>query len=79
MMHLINLLIIFAFLDVTKTEPTFKTELCLMSGKQSRSGPAYLSMNIVIVECKMGEICTPSNSKLVGNELGYVYHIYIVR
>ena len=54
--------------------PSLKIELCIMSSMTSRSRqPVHPSMNIVIVNCEMGEACTPSNSKIFGNDFGYVY------
>ena len=54
--------------------PNLKIELCFMSGMTARSRPPFHpSMNIVIVSCKEGEACTPSNSEIFGNEFGYVY------
>ena len=43
-----------------------------MSGMTSRSSPSvHPTMDIAIVNCKMGETCTPSNSEIFGNEFGY--------
>ena len=54
--------------------PNLKIELCFMPGMTARSRPPINpSMNIVIVNCKEEETCTPSNSAIVGNEFGYVY------
>ena len=54
--------------------PNLKIELCFMSGMTARSRPPFHpSMNIVIVNCKEGEACTPSNTAIIGNEFGYVY------
>ena len=53
--------------------PNLKFELCFMSGMTSRSSPSvHPTMDIAIVNCKMGETCTPSNSEIFGNEFGYV-------
>ena len=55
----------------TPMAPNFKIELCFMSGMTSRSRPPVNpSMNIVIVNCGIGETCTPSNSKIFGNDFG---------
>ena len=64
----------------TPIAPSLKIELCIMSSMTSRSRPPVNpSMNIVIVNCEMGEACTPSNSKIFGNDFGYVYApIYIL-
>ena len=53
------------------TTASLKIELCIMSSMTSRSrSPAHPSMNIVIVNCEIGEVCTPSNSKIFGNDFG---------
>ena len=53
--------------------PKLKIELCFMSGMTSRSQPpVHPTMDIAIVNCKMGETCTPANSEIFGNEFGYV-------
>ena len=53
--------------------PKLKIELCFMSGMSSRSQPpVHPTMDIAIVNCKMGETCTPANSEIFGNEFGYV-------
>jgi len=55
----------------TPIAPSLKIELCIMSSMTSRSRPPVNpSMNIVIVNCEMGEACTPSNSKIFGNDFG---------
>ena len=54
--------------------PNLKIELCFMQGMTSRSmPPVHPTMDIAIVNCKMGETCTPSNSEIFGNEFGYVF------
>ena len=61
----------------TEISPNLKIELCLLTSMRSGSRPpAYPSMNIVIVNCGMGETCTPSNSEIFGNDFGYVYSYY---
>ena len=64
-------------IDAFKEEPiapNLKIELCFMPGMTARSRPPINpSMNIVIVNCKEEETCTPSNTAIVGNEFGYVY------
>ena len=63
----------------TPIAPSLKIELCIMSSMTSRSRPPVNpSMNIVIVNCEMGEACTPSNSKIFGNDFGYVYGLIYV-
>jgi len=55
----------------TEISPNLKIELCLMTSMRSGRGPpAYPSMNIAIVNCGMGETCTPSNSAIFGNDFG---------
>ena len=52
-------------------------ELCVMPGMTSPGrSPALASMNVKIVECEMGETCSPSNSAIFGNELGYANSYY---
>ena len=54
--------------------PKLKIELCFMSGMTSRSQPpVHPTMDIAIVNCNMGETCSPSNTEIFGNEFGYVY------
>ena len=54
--------------------PKLKIELCFMSGMTARSRtPVDPSYDISIVNCKMGEACTPANTVIIGNEFGYVY------
>ena len=49
-------------------------DLCVIPGmKYPGRSPALASMNVNIVECEMGETCTPSNSAMFGNELGYAF------
>ena len=51
--------------------PKFKIELCFMASMTSRSRPpVHPSMNIKIVNCQIGETCTPSNSEILGNDFG---------
>jgi len=51
--------------------PNLKIELCFVSGMTSRSRPpVHPTMNIAIINCKMGETCTPSNTAIFGNEFG---------
>ena len=51
--------------------PKLKIELCFMTGMTSRSRPPVdPSYDIAIVNCKMGEACTPSNTVIVGNDFG---------
>ena len=62
----------------TSIAPNLKIELCILPGMNvGRSRlPVNPSMNIAIVNCGMGETCTPSNSKIFGNDFGYVYSFY---
>ena len=64
-------------LEVIQDEPEapkLKIELCFMSGMTSRSQPpVHPTMDIAIVNCNMGETCSPSNTEIFGNEFGYVY------
>ena len=54
--------------------PKLKIELCFISGMTSRSRtPVDPSYDISIVNCKMGEACTPANTVIIGNEFGLVY------
>ena len=59
----------------TSIAPKLNIELCILPGMNvGRSRPPVNpSMNIAIVNCVMGETCTPSNSEIFGNNFGYVY------
>ena len=62
----------------TPIAPNLKIELCILPGMnvgRSRS-PVNPSMKISIVNCAIGETCTPSNSELFGNAFGYVHSYY---
>ena len=51
--------------------PNLKIELCFMTGMTSRSRPpVHPTMDIAIVNCKLGETCTASNTAILGNDFG---------
>ena len=55
----------------TPIVPKLKIEMCFMTGMTSRSRPpVHPSYDITIVNCEIGETCTPSNTEIFGNEFG---------